>query len=149
MPNTGPKLGSRRQMMAFLPIWFSASPSPTVVVVLPSPAGVGLNRRDQDQLAVGPVLQAVDVVERDLGLVVPVVLDARGGNAEPGGDLGDGLHGRALGDLDVGTHVYSQCGGGLMSRVLLAECGTKAARSMDCGAQYSTRLIYHAIAVFQ
>ena len=30
------------QMMAFLPISFSASPSPTVVVVLPSPAGVGV-----------------------------------------------------------------------------------------------------------
>ena len=43
MPNTGPRLGSRRQMTAFLPILFKASPRPTVVVVLPSPAGVGLN----------------------------------------------------------------------------------------------------------
>ena len=42
MPNTGPRDGSRRQMIAFLPIWLSASPRPTVVVVLPSPAGVGL-----------------------------------------------------------------------------------------------------------
>ena len=42
MPNTGPRLGSRRQRTAFLPIWLSASPRPTVVVVLPSPAGVGL-----------------------------------------------------------------------------------------------------------
>ena len=42
MPNTGPRLGSRRQMIAFLPIRLSASPRPTVVVVFPSPAGVGL-----------------------------------------------------------------------------------------------------------
>ena len=42
MPNTGPSEGSRRQITAFLPMWFSASPRPTVVVVLPSPAGVGL-----------------------------------------------------------------------------------------------------------
>ncbi len=42
MPNTGPSEGSRRQMIAFLPMWLSASPRPTVVVVLPSPAGVGL-----------------------------------------------------------------------------------------------------------
>ncbi len=42
MPNTGPSDGSRRQIIAFLPIRFSASPRPTVVVVLPSPAGVGL-----------------------------------------------------------------------------------------------------------
>ena len=41
MPNTGPSEGSRRQITAFLPIWFNASPRPTVVVVLPSPAGVG------------------------------------------------------------------------------------------------------------
>ena len=42
MPNTGPSEGSRRQIIAFLPMWLSASPRPTVVVVLPSPAGVGL-----------------------------------------------------------------------------------------------------------
>ena len=42
MPNTGPSEGSRRQIIAFLPICWSASPRPTVVVVFPSPAGVGL-----------------------------------------------------------------------------------------------------------
>ena len=41
IPKQGPRLGSRRQMIACLPMRFSASPSPTVVVVLPSPAGVG------------------------------------------------------------------------------------------------------------
>ena len=40
-PKHGPSDGSRTQIMAFLPIAFSASPRPTVVVVLPSPAGVG------------------------------------------------------------------------------------------------------------
>ena len=41
MPKHGPSEGSRRQSIAFLPMWFSASARPTVVVVLPSPAGVG------------------------------------------------------------------------------------------------------------
>jgi len=52
-PKTGPKLGSRRQMIAFLPILLSASPTPTVVVVLPSPAGVGHQCRYQNQLPSG------------------------------------------------------------------------------------------------
>ena len=69
-------------------------------------------RRHQNQLAVGLVLQAVDVIEGDLGLVVPVVLNAGRRDAEPGGDLGDWLQGCALGDLYVGTHVYSQYDGG-------------------------------------
>ena len=42
MPNDGPSDGSRRQSIAFLPMWLSASVRPTVVVVLPSPAGVGV-----------------------------------------------------------------------------------------------------------
>ena len=42
MPKHGPKDGSLRQIMAFLPIAFKPSPRPTVVVVFPSPAGVGV-----------------------------------------------------------------------------------------------------------
>src|SRR5271157_1911425 len=42
MPKHGPSEGSRRQMIAFLPMRLSASPRPMVVVVLPSPASVGL-----------------------------------------------------------------------------------------------------------
>src|SRR5262245_13147370 len=42
MPKQGPSEGSRRQLMAFLPMRLRPSPRPTVVVVLPSPAGVGL-----------------------------------------------------------------------------------------------------------
>ena len=42
MPKQGPRLGSRRQATAFLPIRFIPSVRPTEVVVLPSPAGVGL-----------------------------------------------------------------------------------------------------------
>ena len=42
MPKEGPSEGSRRQSIAFLPMWLSASVKPTVVVVLPSPAGVGV-----------------------------------------------------------------------------------------------------------
>ena len=41
MPKHGPKLGSLRQIMAFLPMWQRPSTKPTLVVVLPSPAGVG------------------------------------------------------------------------------------------------------------
>ena len=41
MPKQGPREGSRRHMVACLPIGL-ARPQPTVVVVLPSPAGVGL-----------------------------------------------------------------------------------------------------------
>ena len=42
MPNDGPSDGSRRHIIAFLPMKLSASVRPTVVVVLPSPAGVGV-----------------------------------------------------------------------------------------------------------
>ena len=42
MPKHGPSEGSRRQIIAFLPMRLRPSPRPTVVVVLPSPAGVGL-----------------------------------------------------------------------------------------------------------
>ena len=69
-------------------------------------------RRHQNQLAVGFVLQAVDEVEADLGLVMAVGFNACCRDAEAGGDLGDRLQGCALGDLDVGTHVYSQFDGG-------------------------------------
>ena len=41
IPKHGPKLGSLRQIIAFLPMWQSPSTKPTLVVVLPSPAGVG------------------------------------------------------------------------------------------------------------
>ena len=40
--NDGPKLGSLKQTIDFLPILFSPSLSPTEVVVFPSPAGVGV-----------------------------------------------------------------------------------------------------------
>ncbi len=39
---TGPKEGSRRAIMVFLPILDKASAKPIVIVDLPSPAGVGL-----------------------------------------------------------------------------------------------------------
>src|SRR3546814_10550276 len=42
IPKQGPRLGSRRQIIALRPIRARPSPRPTVVVVLPSPAGVGV-----------------------------------------------------------------------------------------------------------
>ena len=60
--------------------------------------------RDQYQLAIRFRRKAVDVVQRDLGLVMPVIFKARGGYAETRGNLANGLHGRFLGDLDIGWH---------------------------------------------
>ena len=108
-PEYRAQAGSRRQMIVFLPILLSASPSLTVVVVLPSPAGVGLKAVTRISLPfVGFVLQAVDVIEVDLGLEVAIGFNACRGDAEAGGDLSDRLQGGALGDLYVGTHGYSQ-----------------------------------------
>ena len=41
-PKTGPKEGSLKQAIAFLPILFSPSTKPIVVAVFPSPALVGV-----------------------------------------------------------------------------------------------------------
>ena len=41
IPKQGPKLGSLKQIIAFLPMLQSPSTKPTLVVVFPSPAGVG------------------------------------------------------------------------------------------------------------
>ena len=102
----------------------------------------------QNELAVGLVLQAVDVVERDLGLVVAVVLDARGGNAEAGGDFGDRLQGCALRDLNIGTHGYSQCGGGLDEAAPLRAARCRAPeRSGPVAWLIAARNIARAIAV--
>ncbi len=66
MPNTGPRLGSRRQITAFLPIRLSASPRPTVVVVLPSPAGVGLMAETRISLPFGrdlrPSMNSIEIL---------------------------------------------------------------------------------------
>ena len=53
IPKTGPKDGSRRQIIARLPIALKPSPRPTLVVVLPSPAGVGLIAVTKINLAFG------------------------------------------------------------------------------------------------
>ena len=41
-PKHGPREGSRRQIMAFFPIFANAWVSPMVLVVFPSPAAVGV-----------------------------------------------------------------------------------------------------------
>jgi len=70
---------------------------------LPSPAGVGVIARDQDELAVGPALERLDVIHRDLGLVVAIGLEMLRGDAELlARDVEDRpLHGR-LRYFDVG-----------------------------------------------
>ncbi len=61
----------------------------------------GAQGRYQNQLAVGPAFQALNIVERDFGLVTAVVLDALGRDAEAGGDVADGFQDRFAGNLDV------------------------------------------------
>ncbi len=79
-PNTGPSAGSRRQMIAFLPMAFSASPRPIVVVVFPSPAGVGRYGGHQDQLAARTLGQAIEIVQRNLRFVFAETLEGFAGN---------------------------------------------------------------------
>src|ERR1700679_1154034 len=111
MPNTGPRLGSRRQITAFLPILLSASPRPTVVVVLPSPAGVGLKAATRMSLPAGLsfrlVLPALDVIECDFRFVVAVIFNAGSRNSQASGYFADGFQSCTLSDPDIGTHDYS------------------------------------------
>ena len=69
--------------------------------------GRGAQGGDQNEFAVGLVLQALDVVERDFCLVMTVIFDACGRNPQAGGNLADGLEGCVLSDPDVGTHDFS------------------------------------------
>jgi len=85
-------------------MWLSASPRPTVVVVLPSRRR-RRHRGDEDELAVGLALERVEVLERDLRLVVAVGVEMVLGDAELlERHLGDALELRGLGNLDVGRH---------------------------------------------
>ena len=102
MPNTGPSEGSRRQIAAFLPILLSASPQAYGRGRLPFAGRRRADRGHQDQLAVFPARQAVDVIQRYFRLVMPVWLQLIFGDAEFFGDLGDAQHLRFLGDFDIG-----------------------------------------------
>ena len=69
------------------------------------PRRSGCHRRYQDQLGVGPGFQVVEVLQRDLGLVMPVGLEMLLGDAElRQRDLGDALELCLLCDFDVGGH---------------------------------------------
>jgi len=70
--------------------------------------GRGTQRGDQNELAVGFVLQGLDVVERDFRLVMAVIFNACSRNPQAGGDLADGLEGGILSDPDIGTHDFSR-----------------------------------------
>ena len=64
------------------------------------------DRGDEDQLAVGPVGEPGDIVERDFGLVMPVRNQVLGVDAELVlGDFDDRPHMRGLADLDIGFRV--------------------------------------------
>ena len=65
----------------------------------------GADGRDEDELAVGPLLQRVQVGQRDLGLVVAIRHQVLVGNAQPvAGDVAHALQCGPLGDLDVRGH---------------------------------------------
>ena len=57
---------------------------------------------DEDELAVLAILQPIDVAEGQLGLRRAVGDERIGGNADLGGHLGNRLHRRRAGNLDVG-----------------------------------------------
>ncbi|GJE30649.1 hypothetical protein LDDCCGHA_0818 [Methylobacterium oxalidis] len=59
------------------------------------------DRGHEDELALGPALQARDVAVVDLGDVLAVIVERVLRDAELLGDLGDRLQGRRAGDLDV------------------------------------------------
>ena len=105
MPNTGPSAGSRRQITAFLPMRLSASPRPTVVVVLPSPAGVGLIAVTRISLRFRRCAQALEIVQRDLRLVMAVRLQMLLIDAQAlARQRGDSCELRLLRNLDIACH---------------------------------------------
>ena len=62
------------------------------------------DRRDEDELAALPRVELLEVVERNLRLVGPVVEESLAGNVELRRDVLDGAHGCVSGDLDVALH---------------------------------------------
>src|SRR5262249_23089383 len=74
----------------------------------------GADGGDQDELCVRPGLQAVQVVERDLRLVVPVGLEVLLGDTELRlRDLGDAFEFGFLGDFDIRGHRLAPAAGQL------------------------------------
>ena len=71
---------------------------------LPLTGRRGRDRRDVDQLRVGPVGEPVDHGEVDLRLVPSVRLDLVVEEAQLVGDVADRAQGRGLGDLEAGGH---------------------------------------------
>ena len=67
--------------------------------------GRGADGRDEDELAVRARGQAVDILQRDLRLVLAVLVQRVARDTEPRGDVGDRVHGGSLSNLDIGTHV--------------------------------------------
>ena len=65
----------------------------------------GRDGRAQHQLAVGPVLESVEDVQVDLGLVLPVEVEVVLTQADPGRHVYHGDWGRFLCDLDVALHA--------------------------------------------
>ena len=86
---------------------------------------------DDDELAVGLVLEAVEDVERDLGLVLAVLLDLVFEQSELGGNFADRLEGCFLCDLEVALHII-RLPQGSMVNVLVDRSAIESAAQCAC-----------------
>jgi hypothetical protein len=96
MPNTGPRLGSLRQRMAFLPIRLSASPSPTVVAALRDLRAAG-TAKTHLALPIAPLAEIVRVRGETDALTVLRAVD------EPEDAAWGYVQMGAVGDADAGA----------------------------------------------
>ena len=100
--------------MAFLPMALRPSPRPTVVVVLPSPAGVGLMAVTRMSLPGLRLPMSLHRLERQLGLVGPVLQQLVAGDSDLRSHVLNGLHLGLACDLDItqghGNNLGLNCG---------------------------------------
>src|SRR6185503_8356561 len=93
--------------------------------------------RHVDVLAVGAAREPLHERQRDLGLVLAVQLELVLLDAEAGGDLRDGLHARALRDLEIRHHGGSLLSRSSRGRYPLARTGARIASMRTAQTLYS------------
>ena len=77
IPNEGPRLGSLKQTIDFLPILFKPSLKPTEVVVFPSPAGVGVIAVTNISFPSGLFFNVSKYSKLILAICLPIGLNAK------------------------------------------------------------------------
>jgi hypothetical protein len=119
MPNTGPSEGSRRQITGLLADVIERVPQADRGGGLALAGRRRADRRDQDQLAVLLAFERVEILQRDLRLVVPEGLQVLFGDSELlARDRGDALHLGCLRDFDVRRHGDAPRASGGMDAIL-------------------------------